>query len=132
MLYFEGPSFDPGVDMIEGPGVDVVADAHDLAAKFPGRQWDVVVSTEMLEHDDRFWLSLEQIRLMLKPGGILLLTARGNGFWPHGYPYDFYRFMPDSFAVLLKLTGCEVLEVTEDWYPGHPGLFGVGRRTRDG
>jgi SAM-dependent methyltransferase len=115
-----------GVDFMPGAGVDLVMNAHAL--EFPDASFDAVVSTEMLEHDDEFWLSVKEMGRVLRPGGLLLLTARGNGFWPHDYPFDYWRFMPTSFNKLIALAGCDVLEVREDWYPGHPGVFGLGRK----
>jgi ubiquinone/menaquinone biosynthesis C-methylase UbiE len=117
-----------GVDFMAGAGVDVVMNAHELA--FPDASFDLVLSTEMLEHDDEFWLSVREMGRVLKPGGLLLLTARGNGFMPHDYPFDYWRFMPASFNKLLAMAGCEVLEVREDWQAGHPGVFGLGRRSQ--
>lgn len=116
-----------GVDFMPGAGVDVVMNAHALA--FPDASFDLVLSTEMLEHDDEFWLSIREMGRVLKPRGLLLLTARGNGFMPHDYPFDYWRFMPASFEKLLTMAGCEVLEVREDWQVGHPGVFGLGRKT---
>ncbi len=104
----------------------MVGDAEALP--FADASFDAVVSTEMLEHDDEFWRSLPEMGRVLRPAGVLILTARGNGFMPHEYPYDFWRFMPSAFDKLLALAGCEVLEVREDWQPGHPGLFGLGRK----
>ena len=127
---FQGVEAYIGVDFMEGPGVDVVMDAHDLTSRFAPRTFDVVVSTEMLEHDREFWRSIAMMGEVLKPGGYLLLTARGNGFWPHDYPFDYYRFLPESFRYLLGMAGCDALEVAEDWFPGHPGVFGVGCKRR--
>lgn len=107
-------------------GVDLRMNAHALA--FADGSFDAVVSTEMLEHDDEFWRSAAEMGRVLARGGALILTARGNGFMPHEYPHDFWRFMPASFAKLFALAGCEPLEVREDWQPGHPGVFGVGRK----
>jgi SAM-dependent methyltransferase len=115
-----------GIDFMPGAGVDLVMNAHELT--FPDASFDLVVSTEMLEHDDEFWLSVREMGRVLRPGGLLLLTARGNGFMPHDYPFDYWRFMPASFNKLLAMAGCEVLEVREDWQVGHPGVFGLGRR----
>jgi SAM-dependent methyltransferase len=125
---FEGVESYTGVDFIDGPGVDRVLDAHKLTSAFPQNSFDIVVSTEMLEHDSQFWVSVTMMGEVLKPGGFLLITARGNGFWVHGYPHDYYRFLPESFPHLLRCAACEVLEVTEDWYPGHTGVFGLGRK----
>ena len=115
-----------GVDLFGGPGVDLQMNAHALA--FADASFDTVVSTEMLEHDDEFWRSASEMGRVLRAGGTLILTARGNGFMPHEYPYDFWRFMPASFHKLFALAACRVLEVREDWQPGHPGVFGVGRK----
>jgi SAM-dependent methyltransferase len=115
-----------GIDFRQGPNVDSVMNAHDMG--FQDESFDVVISTEMLEHDDEFWVSVKEIGRVLKKGGIMILTARGNGFMPHDYPYDFWRFMPASFNKLFNLAGCEVLFIREDWQPGHPGVFGLGRK----
>lgn len=115
-----------GIDFRAGLGVDLVMNAHRLA--FWNSSFDVVISTEMLEHDDEFWISMAEMGRVLKSKGVLIITARGNGFMPHDYPADFWRFMPGSFTKLLSLAGCEPLEIAEDWYPGHPGVFGFGKK----
>jgi SAM-dependent methyltransferase len=124
--FFSSAAVYTGVDLFAGPGVDLLMNAHALA--FADAAFDVVVSTEMLEHDDEFWRSAAEMGRVLRAGGLLILTARGNGFMPHEYPHDFWRFMPSSFPKLFTLAGCETLEVREDWQPGHPGLFGLGRK----
>jgi SAM-dependent methyltransferase len=124
--HFNSAASYTGVDFLAGDGVDLVMNAHALA--FREASFDLVISTEMLEHDDEFWRSAAEMGRVLKPGGLLILTARGNGFMPHDYPYDFWRFMPASFPKIFELAGCDVLEVREDWQGGHPGVFGVGRR----
>lgn len=120
--FFAGPYI--GVDMREGPGVDKVAPASKLP--FRANRFAVVVSTEMLEHDPTFWLSLAEMGRVLKPGGYLILTARGNGMPEHGYPDDYYRFMPNIVPKLLELANCEPVEIHPD--TGHPGFLALGRR----
>ena len=122
--YFDRCDEYTGVDMRPGEGVDVVANAHKLP--FLDAVFDTVLSCEMLEHDDRFWISVAEMGRVLKPGGVLILTARGNGFKPHAYPDDYYRFMPSAFRSLIKMAGCAVLEIIED--PEAAGVFGVGRK----
>ena len=39
-----------GIDLFDGPGVDVVMDVNNLGNQFPTKQFDVVLSTEMIEH----------------------------------------------------------------------------------
>lgn len=119
---FSGPYV--GVDMRDGPGVDTVCHAHTLP--FPNAEFDVVISTEMLEHDAQFWLSLREMGRVLASGGWLILTARGNGFPHHAYPNDYWRFMPDSVPVLMALADCQLLGYARD--PQQPGLFIAGCR----
>lgn len=120
--FFPGPYV--GLDMRPGPGVDVVGTADALP--FPDAAFDVVVSTEMLEHDPSPWLSLAEMGRVLKPGGHLILTTRGNGFGEHNEPSDYWRFMPASRKVLLDLASCDVLELALD--PEVPGIFAHGVR----
>lgn len=120
---FTGPYV--GIDMREGPGVDQVMDGSEL--KFEAAAFDVVVSTETMEHDSTFWLSLAEIGRVLRPDGWLIMTMRGNGFGEHAYPSDFWRFMPASAEVLVSLAGCDPVEVRTDQQA--PGLFILGRAT---
>ena len=112
-----------GVDMREGSNVDRVMNAHQLEVSWD-ESFDVVISTEMLEHDDMFWLSVAEMGRVLKQGGYLILTARGNGYPKHEHPSDYYRFMPASFEMLFSLAGCKPLEIIED--PEVSGVFGLG------
>lgn len=89
-----------GVDMRPGQGVDVVADA---ATYKPLAPVDLVVSTEMLEHSPRQALVIKNIAKMLKPGGILILTAAGVERVPHNNDGhmnavgdEFYRNVSES------------------------------------
>lgn len=45
---------------------------------------DIVISTEMLEHDIHWDKSLRAMYDILKPGGLLLITAGGDGRDEHG------------------------------------------------
>lgn len=119
---FKGPYI--GIDFIDGPNVDMIMDAHDL--KFPDATFDVVVCTEMLEHDSAFWITLSEIRRVLKKDGHFLMTTRGNGFLEHGWPEDYWRFMPNSGAIIAKVASCKVEYCEEDPYA--PGIFLHGIR----
>lgn len=119
---FSGPY--TGLDMREGPGVDVVGYANLLP--FEDASFDTVISTEMLEHDPTPWRSLAEMGRVLRPGGHLILTTRGNGFGLHNEPSDYFRYMPAAMPLLLDLASCEPLAMQED--PQVPGVFMHGVR----
>jgi hypothetical protein len=123
---FRGPYV--GVDMQDGPGVDMVCNAHGLRREFPEHPgFEVVVCTEMLEHDDRPWISVAQMRAMAAPSGVLLLTARGydrRGCFPvHEYPDDLWRFSASGMVALLSAGGWKPELVIPD--PEAPGVFAL-------
>ena len=117
-----------GVDMRCGPGVDAVAAADGLP--FADRSFGAVVSTEMLEHDARPWLSVNEMGRVLRPGGWLLLTCRGfdsRGCFPlHEYPDDLWRFTTRSVRLLLEDAGMTDIRSVED--PQTPGVFAAARK----
>lgn len=51
-------------------------DGNDLG-RFADDTFDVVMSNATLEHDPRFWLTLAEMRRVLKPGGLLLVGVPG-------------------------------------------------------
>lgn len=125
-----------GVDMREGKNVDVVLNAHDLLDRFDPDSIDFVTCCEMIEHDDRFWLSIECMRKIVKPGGWLLVTAPGIHFFRHDYPDDFYRFTDSAFKKYI-FEGYEDVVVGSfqefNKYPGYEPLgpdsiMGYGRK----
>lgn len=60
-----------GIDWRAGPGVDVVSMVHEFESDKP---FDVVLSTEMLEHDPHWQASVRAMVRQVGPGGALILT----------------------------------------------------------
>lgn len=108
-----------GVDISPGPGVDQVCDATELIQRFGREAFDLVISTELLEHIRDWPRVISNLKQVLKPGGIILLTTRSYGFGYHGYPYDFWRYEIADVEYLFSDFRIERLE--ED--PGEPGVF---------
>lgn len=115
-----------GVDMRQGPGVDNRCLAGALP--FGTGAFDVVVCTEMLEHDPSPWRSLPEMARVLRGGGHMLLSARGIGFPLHDFPSDYWRFTVDGICVLLDVAGLVAVEVVPDPDPGSPGVLAVARK----
>ncbi len=74
--------------------------------------YDLVLSSQVLEHvlDPTSYLT-EAFRL-LKPGGKLLLSTHGT-FEDHGCPYDFRRWTSDGLSADLKSVGFRVEQMNK-------------------
>lgn len=100
-ILFTEPFSYIGIDLIPGKNVDVIGRAHEViptiehSIKGIGRSagivmnrdtrvFDIIISTECLEHDRYFDLTLIAMYKALKPGGLLLITAAGEGRAEHG------------------------------------------------
>jgi hypothetical protein len=125
MILARRPRTYTGVDVVDGPGVDRVLDAADLAETFGQDSMDVVVSTEMLEHATDWKAAIWGMTRVLRPGGVLVLTTRSPGF-PFHHPPDRWRYTQAAFAEILRLLDLEPLVIADD--PEHPGVFVKARK----
>lgn len=91
-----------GIDLFEGKDVTKVMDAHDIKKEFKENSFDLVVCCEMLEHDDKFWITVENMRWVTKPGGMLFISVPGGGAPLHEWPGDYWRFMKAGVADFFK------------------------------
>jgi len=115
-----------GVDIQPQQGyVDVVVDASLLP--FKDESFDVVISTEVLEHVENWRAVVSELKRVLKRGGLLVITTRSPGFPLHSYPYDFWRFTVDDFKVVFS--DMRILKLVED--PQAPGVLFAGVRIRE-
>lgn len=88
-----------GCDIQEGPNVDRIEDIHELS--FEDDSVGAVVCVEVLEHVRDPLRAVQEIHRVLRPGGIAILTS--VMFMPiHAHPYDYWRFTPDGFALLVE------------------------------
>lgn len=115
-----------GVDIVPGPGVDVVCSAEDLVNTFGEASFDVVVTTEMLEHVPNWKSAIMQMKQVLRPGGRLILTTRSRGFHLHGYPADYWRFSTEDMGEIFS--DFDDLRVVSDQVTS-PGVFVSGTKS---
>ncbi|MBN1996019.1 class I SAM-dependent methyltransferase [candidate division KSB1 bacterium] len=88
-----------GVDMREGPGVDVVLNLHHI--DLPGQSVGTVLCLDTLEHVACPHLALQEIYRILKPSGMVVISSVMD-LPIHDYPYDYWRFTPEAFKLLLE------------------------------
>ncbi len=91
-----------GLDVGEGPNVDVVQVAHMYDA--PDDYFDLIISTEVFEHDMFYEKSVKNIMRMIKPGGAFIFTCASTGRAEHGTR----RSDGSSAAPLL-------INISEEW-----------------
>ena len=101
------------VDIADGPGVDLVADAHDLNM-VEDNSIDCVITISTVEHVRYPQKVVKEIHRILKPGGIIYLSVPFV-FPFHSDPFDFYRFSSDGVEIL-----CEDFECIESGFNRGP------------
>lgn len=97
-----GPKSYIGVDLVPGDGVDKIVGVEDIVERFGRESFDIVVSTEMLEHVKDWRLAVTNMKEVLKPRGILIVTTRSFGCPKHDYPNDYWRFEVNDFKHIFN------------------------------
>jgi len=116
-----------GIDIKEGPGVDLVCDVDDIVDRFGKESFDIVISTELLEHVRDWKKVISNIKKVCRQNGIILLTTRSFGFPYHAYPDDFWRFELADLADIFS--DCTIEKLEKDRIG--PGVFIKARKPND-
>lgn len=119
LIEFWRPTKYVGVDIKKGPGVDVICNAENIVEKFRKESFDIVVSTELLEHVRNWRKVISNIKNICKVGGIILITTRSYGMGGHAYPYDFWRYEIEDMKEIFS--DCKTLSLERDY--SAPGVF---------
>jgi hypothetical protein len=100
-----------GFDIVEGPNVDVVGDAHELSKHFEHSSIDAVFSVSTFEHLAMPWKVVAQLNRVLRTGGLTYIGSHQT--WPlHDSPWDFWRFSSSAWRALLnEETGFQIVGV---------------------
>lgn len=119
---FDAPNWHyVGVDLSPGPNVDIVLTAPYAWREIRSASVDVLVSGQVLEHVEFFWITMLEVSRVLKPGGVACLIAPSGGP-EHRYPVDCWRFYPDGMRALARFARLDVIEVRTQWEAfGDPG-----------
>lgn len=99
-----------GIDFEEGPNVNLVPKNPYVWEELDKESFDYVISGQAFEHNPFPWVTFSEVARVLKVGGIAFIIAPSAG--PvHLWPYDCWRYYPDSWAGLCRLTGLEATEI---------------------
>ena len=98
-----------GIDITDGPNVDIVCDAHHLS-RHVDHAFDFAFSMAVFEHLLMPWKVALEMNKVLKEGALGLIIS--HAAWPlHEEPWDFFRFSKESWrGIFNKHTGFEVVD----------------------
>lgn len=102
---FSGGSY-WGIDLVDGPNVDQVCLIHE----FIGGPFDVVISTEVLEHDKHLQGSMARMIDLLKTDGMLVITCATIGRQEHGTKSCLPYASPGTIDYYRNVTPAELAE----------------------
>lgn len=119
---FEKPGWNYiGCDLQPGPNVSLVLKDPYSWREVPSGSVDVLISGQVLEHVEYFWITMLEISRVLKPGGLACLIAPSSGP-EHRYPVDCWRFYRDGMLALGQFSRLETVQAYTCWDDsGDPG-----------
>lgn len=89
------------------PGIQYrIMDLHDMSRIFPPAAFDLIFSSNVLEHVPRIASGLAQMERVLQPGG-LMIHVLPTGFWKF---LQYLLFGPVKFRNMLKLFLCREIK----------------------
>ena len=103
-----------GIDVTPGRNVDLLM-KKPYRIPMKSNSADVVISGQAFEHIPFFWASVLEIARVLKPNGLVFLTAPSRG---HVHTsIDCWRFYPDGMRAMASFAGLTVREAHTDFPP---------------
>lgn len=111
-----------GLDLREGNNIDIIVENPYNWKEVEDESYDLIITGQAFEHIEYFWLTLEEVKRVLKPGGLFFIIVPSTG--PvHKNPYDCYRFNDDAMKAMAKYINFQVIEygtnfdkISDPWY----------------
>lgn len=115
-----------GVDASAGPNVDEVVECGQLVDHFGESSWNMVISTEMLEHVRDWKDCLENLIKVVAEDGLLVITTRSPGFPYHPFPEDHWRYPLRTMGKIIDASRLKIELIDND--PQCAGVFVIARK----
>lgn len=103
-----------GLDFQWGNNVDIIVTDIYNWFEVEDNTYDVIISGQLFEHLEFFWLTMSEIERVLKPGGYVCIIAPSAGPKHGGNIPNCYRFHEDGLRAMAKYVDLEVLDVSVD------------------
>ena len=127
-----------GLDIQAGHNVDIVVTDIYNWFEIEDNTYDVVISGQIFEHLEFFWLTMSQIERVLKPGGYVCIIAPSAGPKHGGNIPNCYRFHEDGMKAMAKYVDLEVIHTSVDnieeakpWYDACLVAHKAGRTSNE-
>ncbi|MGI9252753.1 MAG: hypothetical protein ACR2J8_03335, partial [Thermomicrobiales bacterium] len=98
-----------GIDIVEGPNVDLVADAHLLTDRVSRTDFTHAISASVFEHLYCPIQAASELNAVLADGALVYMHSHQSWGY-HEEPWDFFRFSDSAWrAIFNEKTGFEVI-----------------------
>ena len=106
-----------GLDTKAGNNVDIIITDIYNWFEIEDNSYDVIISGQLFEHLEFFWLTMSQIERVLKPGGKVCIIVPSAGHKHGGDRLNCYRFHEDGLKAMAKYVDLEIIHVSVDNRP---------------
>ena len=110
-----------GIDLERGKDVDLVSMPYNYP--FIDQQFDAVISNQVMEHVELFWVWVLEMARLVRVDGYLIISTTWK-FKVHRWPVDCWRILPDGMKTILSYANLDplVYSICDTW------TFGVGKK----
>lgn len=114
---FSGAPFEyTGLDMVDGPNVDIVVEHPYHWSEVADKSYDAVISGQVFEHVEFAWLTLAEMARVVKPGGVICIICPSMSLY-HRAPLNCQNYFSDGLVALSKYVGLETLHASTNYAP---------------
>ena len=114
-----------GIDIRSGKDVDIVLKDPHRWTELDGKQFDVVISGNTIEHVKDIYQWFREFAKIIKPDGVFFIISPRPCVKIHKYPIDCWRIMPDGMQFLVEeIAGLKMVKC----YLSHKDVITTGRK----